>query len=84
MFKDDDDKDFVVDFVAAHQSFFEANTLSFFEMSVGMAFEYFAAEQVDVALVEVGLGGRLDSTNILSPEVAVITNIGLDHTYIGS
>tara|TARA_Y100000385_G_scaffold25008_2_gene23961 strand:- start:10560 stop:11777 length:1218 start_codon:yes stop_codon:yes gene_type:complete len=73
-------KDFVVDFVAAHQSFFEANTLSFFEMSVGMAFEYFAAEQVDVALVEVGLGGRLDSTNILSPEVAVITNIGLDHT----
>jgi dihydrofolate synthase/folylpolyglutamate synthase len=73
-------KDFVVDFVAAHQSFFEANTLSFFEMSVGMAFEYFAAEQVDVALVEVGLGGRLYSTNILSPEVAVITNIGLDHT----
>ena len=73
-------ENFVVDFVAAHKSFFESNSLSFFEMSVGMAFDYFAQEQVDIAVVEVGLGGRLDSTNILNPEVSVITNIGLDHT----
>ena len=71
---------FVVDFVAANKSFFETHSLSFFEMSVGMAFAYFTQEQVDIAVVEVGLGGRLDSTNILSPEVSVITNIGLDHT----
>jgi dihydrofolate synthase/folylpolyglutamate synthase len=74
-------KDFVVDFVAHNKSFFETNSLSFFEMSVGMAFAYFADEQVDIAVVEVGLGGRLDSTNILNPEVSVITNIGLDHTH---
>ena len=49
-------------------------------MTVGMAFDYFANEKVDIAIVEVGLGGRLDSTNIILPEVAVITNIGLDHT----
>ena len=73
-------EDFVVDFVANNKSFFETNALSFFEMSVGMAFAYFADEQVDIAVVEVGLGGRLDSTNILNPEVSVITNIGLDHT----
>jgi len=73
-------EDFVVDFVAHNKSFFESNALSFFEMSVGMAFAYFAQEQVDIAVVEVGLGGRLDSTNILNPEVSVITNIGLDHT----
>jgi len=70
----------VVDFVAKNKSFFEDNSLSFFEMSVGMAFDFFVQEQVDIAVVEVGLGGRLDSTNILSPEVSVITNIGLDHT----
>lgn len=73
-------KESVVDFVQKNQSFFKENQLSFFEMSVGMAFEYFAKEKVDVAIVEVGLGGRLDSTNILTPEVSVITNIGLDHT----
>ena len=73
-------EDFVVDFVAHNKSFFETNALSFFEMSVGMAFDYFAHEQIDIAVVEVGLGGRLDSTNILNPEVSVITNIGLDHT----
>ena len=73
-------EDFVVDFVSTHKTFFETNALSFFEMSVGMAFAYFAQEQVDIAVVEVGLGGRLDSTNILNPEVSVITNIGLDHT----
>ena len=71
---------FVVDFIKKHRSFFETHSLSFFEMTVGMAFDYFAKEKVDVAIVEVGMGGRLDSTNIIMPEVAVITNIGLDHT----
>ncbi|MBW8243566.1 bifunctional folylpolyglutamate synthase/dihydrofolate synthase [Muricauda oceani] len=71
---------FVMDFIAKHQPFFEYNKLSFFEMTVGMAFSYFAEEQVDIAVVEVGLGGRLDSTNIITPEVSLITNIGMDHT----
>lgn len=70
----------VVDFIAENQAFFDRNRLSFFEMTVGMAFEIFAREKVDVAVVEVGLGGRLDSTNIIDPEVCLITNIGLDHT----
>lgn len=71
---------FVVDFIEHHKSFFQTHFLSFFEMTVGMAFEYFSQEQVDIAIVEVGLGGRLDSTNIITPEVSIITNIGLDHT----
>ncbi|WP_029489681.1 bifunctional folylpolyglutamate synthase/dihydrofolate synthase [Aquimarina agarivorans] len=70
----------VRDFVNTNKPFFKKNQLSFFEMTVGIAFEYFATEQVDIAVIEVGLGGRLDSTNIIVPEVAVITNIGLDHT----
>ena len=73
-------EDFVVDFVAQNKSFFEANQLSFFEMTVGLAFDYFAKEQVDVAVIEVGMGGRLDSTNVITPLVSVITNIGFDHT----
>ena len=73
-------KKFVIDFVAQHQPYFEYNKLSFFEMTVGMAFSYFAEEEVDIAVIEVGLGGRLDSTNIITPEVSLITNIGLDHT----
>ncbi len=60
--------------------FLKQHQLSFFEMSVGMAFNYFAKEKVDIAIIEVGLGGRLDSTNIITPELSVITNIGLDHT----
>ncbi|MFT3795241.1 bifunctional folylpolyglutamate synthase/dihydrofolate synthase [Flavobacterium sp.] len=72
-------EDFVVGFIARNQSFFEANALSFFEMSVGLAFDYFSKEKVDVAIIEVGLGGRLDSTNIITPLVSVITNIGYDH-----
>ncbi|WP_339711576.1 folylpolyglutamate synthase/dihydrofolate synthase family protein [uncultured Kriegella sp.] len=72
-------KKFVVDFVEINRSFFETFNLSFFEMSVGMAFAYFAEEHVDVAIIEVGLGGRLDSTNIITPEVSLITNIGMDH-----
>jgi len=73
-------EDFVVDFVAQNKTFFEANQLSFFEMTVGLAFDYFAKEQVDVAVIEVGMGGRLDSTNVIRPLVSVITNIGFDHT----
>lgn len=73
-------KDFVVDFIEKNNSFLEKQQLSFFEMTVGMAFDYFATEKVDIAIIEVGLGGRLDSTNIITPEVSVITNIGLDHT----
>ena len=70
----------VVHFIKRHQSFFLQNQLSFFEMTVGMAFDFFKNEKVDIAIIEVGLGGRLDSTNIIKPEIAVITNIGLDHT----
>ncbi len=73
-------EDFVVDFVAQHKSFFEYEELSFFEMTVGLAFDYFAKEQVDVAVIEVGMGGRLDSTNIITPILSIITNIGYDHT----
>ena len=73
-------EDFVCDFVNLHQSFFEANDMSFFEMSVGLAFDYFAKEKIDIAVIEVGMGGRLDATNIITPLVSVITNIGLDHT----
>ncbi len=70
----------VIDFSATHREFLDRQQLSFFEMTVGMAFDYFARESVDIALIEVGLGGRLDSTNIISPEVSIITNIGYDHT----
>lgn len=73
-------KQFVIGFIKRNTSFFESNKLSFFEMTVGMAFDYFSKQKVDIAVVEVGMGGRLDSTNILTPEVSVITNIGLDHT----
>ena len=73
-------EDFVVDFISENKSFFKANQLSFFEMTVGLAFDYFAKEQVDIAVIEVGMGGRLDSTNVITPLVSVITNIGFDHT----
>ena len=76
---------FVVDFVAENKAFFEANELSFFEMTVGLAFDYFAKEAVDIAIIEVGMGGRLDATNVIKPLVSVITNIGFDHTqFLGS
>jgi dihydrofolate synthase/folylpolyglutamate synthase len=71
---------YVCDFINKNKSFFEANELSFFEMSVGLAFEYFAISNTDINIIEVGMGGRLDSTNIITPLVSVITNIGLDHT----
>lgn len=70
----------VIEFVAKNRVYMEANQLSFFEMTVGLAFDYFRTEKVDIAILETGMGGRLDSTNIVVPEVSVITNIGLDHT----
>lgn len=70
----------VTDFVCQHKAFMQGLDLSFFEMTVGLAFDYFAREQVDVAVVEVGMGGRLDSTNVVMPDLCVITNIGFDHT----
>lgn len=71
---------FIVDFVADNKPFFEKHQLSFFEMTVGLAFDYFKKEKTDITIIEVGMGGRLDSTNIITPVVSVITNIGLDHT----
>lgn len=73
-------KEFVVDFTEKIKPLIEAIQPSFFEITVAMAFSYFAEQKVDIAVIEVGLGGRLDSTNIITPEVSVITNIGLDHT----
>jgi dihydrofolate synthase/folylpolyglutamate synthase len=73
-------EEFVTDFINEHKTFFESNDMSFFEMTVGLAFDYFAEEKVDIAVIEVGMGGRLDATNIITPLVSVITNIGLDHT----
>jgi len=70
----------VISFVKSNKPFLEENKLSFFEMTVGLAFDYFSNQKVDIAVIEVGLGGRLDSTNIITPEVSVITNIGFDHT----
>ena len=78
-------KDNVIKFIKSHKNYLEANKLSFFEMTVGMAFDYFNNQEVDIAIIEVGMGGRLDSTNIIDPEISVITNIGLDHTkFLGS
>lgn len=70
----------VTAFVEAHRRLFADLHLSFFEMTVGLAFVYFAKERVDIAVIEVGMGGRLDSTNVITPLLSVITNIGLDHT----
>ena len=70
----------VMHFVANHKTDFENINLSFFEWTVGLAFTYFLNQKVDIAIIETGLGGRLDSTNVVIPEVSVITNIGLDHT----
>ncbi len=73
-------KDAVVDFVEKKRSFFESRQLSFFEMTVGLAFDYFRRNNVDIAVIEVGMGGRLDSTNVIRPILSIITNIGLEHT----
>jgi dihydrofolate synthase/folylpolyglutamate synthase len=71
--------DYLVNWVESHRHLFDEIQPSFFEMCVALAFDYFAAEQVDIAVVEVGLGGRLDSTNIITPLVSLITNISYDH-----
>lgn len=73
-------KNYIVDFVEKYKADFEKIEPSFFEWTVGLAFDYFAKEEVDVAIIEVGLGGRLDSTNVITPLVSLITNISLDHT----
>lgn len=73
-------KNYVHKFVTNNKSFFENTELSFFEMTVGLAFDYFSEKKVDIAIIEVGMGGRLDSTNIITPLLSVITNIGKDHT----
>jgi len=70
----------VIKFVDQHKITFENISMSFFEFTVAMAFDYFAKEKVDIAIIETGLGGRLDSTNIIKPELSIITNIGFDHT----
>ena len=72
-------EDDVVAFIDKNKAKCEAMQLSFFEMATGMAFDYFAKEKVDIAIIEVGLGGRLDSTNVIKPELSIITNISLDH-----
>ena len=70
----------VISFVEENKIIFKEMNFSFFEFTVAMAFDYFANQQVDIAIIETGLGGRLDSTNIINPELSIITNIGFDHT----
>ena len=78
-------EEYVVDWVERNRSFFEPLSPSFFELTTAMAFEYFREQKVDIAVVEVGLGGRLDCTNIITPVLSVITNISFDHTqFLGS
>lgn len=73
-------EDYVVNFVEKERTFFEPLHCSFFELTTALAFKYFADEKVDIAVIEVGLGGRLDCTNIISPVLSIITNISMDHT----
>ena len=72
-------QDFVIDFTNKIKPCIEKIEPSFFEITVGMAFDYFAEQKVDIAIIETGLGGRLDSTNVIEPELSIITNIGFDH-----
>ncbi|MDR0798607.1 MAG: bifunctional folylpolyglutamate synthase/dihydrofolate synthase [Dysgonamonadaceae bacterium] len=74
------DQTFVANFITEHKSFFESLQPSFFELTTGMAFAYFEKERVDVAVIETGLGGRLDCTNVIMPVLSIITNISFDHT----
>ena len=76
------DEDYVVKFVEEEKEFFEPLNPSFFELTTAMAFKYFKEKNVDIAVIEVGLGGRLDCTNIITPIVSIITNISLDHTQL--
>ncbi len=73
-------EEYVCDFVEENKSFFEEKELSFFEMTVGLAFDYFVSQKTDINIIEVGMGGRLDATNIISPLLSIITNISKDHT----
>ena len=78
-------KEFVYDFLKGYTPFFEEKKASFFEITTAMAFDYFAKSNVDIAVIECGLGGRLDSTNIITPMLSIITSIGLDHCqYLGN
>ena len=72
-------KQYVVDFIANHKSFYESLCPSFFELTTALAFDYFSNNEIDIAIIEVGLGGRLDCTNIIQPDLAIITNISNDH-----
>ncbi|WP_185851450.1 bifunctional folylpolyglutamate synthase/dihydrofolate synthase [Blattabacterium cuenoti] len=74
------EKDFIIDFIKENRKFIEKEQMSFFEMNTGLAFQYFKEKKVSIAIIEVGMGGRLDSTNIICPEISVITNISIDHT----
>ncbi|WP_185877771.1 bifunctional folylpolyglutamate synthase/dihydrofolate synthase [Blattabacterium cuenoti] len=74
------DKSFVVDFIKQNKSFLEKESISFFEMNTAMAFQYFREKKIDIAVIEVGMGGRLDSTNIINPIISIITNISIDHS----
>ncbi|HAJ99597.1 MAG TPA: dihydrofolate synthase [Bacteroidales bacterium] len=69
----------IAKFVTRHKDFFQTIQPSFFEISIALTFDYFARQKVDIAIIETGLGGRLDSTNIITPELSIITNIGMDH-----
>ncbi len=73
-------EEYVIDFVEKHKAFFQKEKLSFFEMTVGLAFSYFAEQKPDIAIIETGMGGRLDSTNLINSLISIITNIGYDHT----
>src|SRR5690606_7275980 len=75
-------EDWVAGFTTRYQPLMEMVQPSFFEVTVAMAFRYFAEEQVDIAVIETGLGGRLDSTNVITPVASLITNIGFDHMYL--
>jgi dihydrofolate synthase / folylpolyglutamate synthase len=75
-------KKFVIDFIKNHKHFIESNDFSFFEVTVALCFYFFSKQKIDIAVIEVGLGGRLDSTNIISPIISLITNISYDHKAI--
>ena len=74
------EKKYITNFISKNKNLFEKSTVSFFEMTVAMAFNYFSDKNVDIAIIETGLGGRLDSTNIINPEISIFTNISYDHS----
>ncbi|WP_185871515.1 bifunctional folylpolyglutamate synthase/dihydrofolate synthase [Blattabacterium cuenoti] len=74
------EKDFIINFINENIKFIEKEKISFFELNTALAFQYFKEKKVNIAIIEVGMGGRLDSTNLIIPEISVITNISIDHT----